>query len=240
MLDLSRLSPEQRNAVLAPPGPLALIAGPGSGKTTVLVARIASLIALGQVTPATVLALTFSRVAVRTLRTRLQGLLGDQAAPIDVQTFHALGLRIIRQWSDELGFGPLPPVVYGEGDVRELLHEAIAAVGFDRGERSLHELTQRLARRRLEPEGPGEWDSLGELADAYENLLLRRNAVDYPAMLGVVQNQDSYAQGVAAQRPFYFDHIAELTDRAFDEFAKLTGRRYARGRKVFRISRAAL
>jgi len=52
--------------------------------------------------------------------------------------------------------------------------------------------------------------------------------LDYPAMLGVVQNQDSYAQGVAAQRPFYFDHIADLTDRAFNEFAALTGRRYAR------------
>ena len=52
--------------------------------------------------------------------------------------------------------------------------------------------------------------------------------LDYPAMLGVVQNQDSYAQGVAAQRPFYFDHIAELSDQAFAEFAKLTGRHYAR------------
>ncbi len=52
--------------------------------------------------------------------------------------------------------------------------------------------------------------------------------LDYPAMLGVVQNQDSYAQGVAAQRPFYFDHIKELTDRAFAEFAALTGRQYAR------------
>ncbi|MBW7933563.1 MAG: 2-oxoacid:acceptor oxidoreductase family protein, partial [Gemmatimonadaceae bacterium] len=52
--------------------------------------------------------------------------------------------------------------------------------------------------------------------------------LDYPAMLGVVQNQDSYAQGVAAQRPFYFDHIAELSDQAFAEFAKLTGRKYAR------------
>ena len=52
--------------------------------------------------------------------------------------------------------------------------------------------------------------------------------VDHPAMLGVVQNQDSYAQGVAAQRPFYFDHIAALTDQAMREFADLTGRRYAR------------
>ncbi|MDQ8154697.1 MAG: 2-oxoacid:acceptor oxidoreductase family protein [Gemmatimonadota bacterium] len=52
--------------------------------------------------------------------------------------------------------------------------------------------------------------------------------LDYPAMLGVVQNQDSYAQGVAAQRPFYFDHIAALTDQAFAEYAALTGRKYAR------------
>lgn len=52
--------------------------------------------------------------------------------------------------------------------------------------------------------------------------------LDYPAMLGVVQNQDSYMQGVAAQRPFYFDHIAGLTDRAMNEFAALTGRQYER------------
>ncbi|MEZ4411742.1 MAG: 2-oxoacid:acceptor oxidoreductase family protein, partial [Gemmatimonadales bacterium] len=52
--------------------------------------------------------------------------------------------------------------------------------------------------------------------------------LDYPAMLGVVQNQESYAQGVAAQRPFYFDHILGLTDQAMEEYAALTGRRYAR------------
>ena len=51
---------------------------------------------------------------------------------------------------------------------------------------------------------------------------------DYPAMIGTVQNQDSYAQGVAAQRPFYFDHVADLTDRAMEEYYQLTGRRYAR------------
>jgi pyruvate-ferredoxin/flavodoxin oxidoreductase len=51
---------------------------------------------------------------------------------------------------------------------------------------------------------------------------------DYPASLGVVQNQESYAQGVAAQRPFYFDHIAALADRAFEEYEALTGRAYGR------------
>ena len=52
--------------------------------------------------------------------------------------------------------------------------------------------------------------------------------LDYPALLGSVQNQDAYMQGVAAQRPFYFDHVRELTDRAMAEYAQLTGRRYER------------
>jgi pyruvate-ferredoxin/flavodoxin oxidoreductase len=52
--------------------------------------------------------------------------------------------------------------------------------------------------------------------------------LDYPAMLGTVQNQDSYMQGVASQRPFYFDHVVEFTDQAMEEYYRLTGRRYAR------------
>lgn len=52
--------------------------------------------------------------------------------------------------------------------------------------------------------------------------------VDNPLMAGIVQNQDSYMQSVAAQRPFFFDHIQALTDQAFEEFYELTGRKYAR------------
>lgn len=52
--------------------------------------------------------------------------------------------------------------------------------------------------------------------------------VDNPLMAGIVQNQDAYMQSVAAQRPFFFDHIKELTDRSFKEYADLTGRTYAR------------
>ena len=52
--------------------------------------------------------------------------------------------------------------------------------------------------------------------------------VDNPVMAGVVQNQDSYMQSVAAQRPFFFDHLTELTDQAMAEFYELTGRRYTR------------
>ncbi len=52
--------------------------------------------------------------------------------------------------------------------------------------------------------------------------------LDYPALLGSLQGRDSYAQAVAAQRPFYLDHLAELADQAFREFAALSGRGYAR------------
>lgn len=52
--------------------------------------------------------------------------------------------------------------------------------------------------------------------------------VDNPVMAGIVQNQDSYMQSVAAQRPYFFDHIKELTEQAFEEYYELTGRRYER------------
>jgi pyruvate-ferredoxin/flavodoxin oxidoreductase len=52
--------------------------------------------------------------------------------------------------------------------------------------------------------------------------------VDNPLMAGLVQNQDAYMQSVAAQRPFFFDHVQPLTDRAFKEFEELTGRHHAR------------
>ncbi len=52
--------------------------------------------------------------------------------------------------------------------------------------------------------------------------------VDNPVMMGTVQNQDAYMQSVAAQRPYFFDHIAGITDKAMDEFYELTGRRYNR------------
>ena len=52
--------------------------------------------------------------------------------------------------------------------------------------------------------------------------------VDNPVLAGAVQNQDSYMQSVAAQRPFFFEPIRELMDQSFEEFYQLTGRRYSR------------
>ncbi len=52
--------------------------------------------------------------------------------------------------------------------------------------------------------------------------------VDNPMMSGGVANQDAYMQAVAAQRPYFFQHIKEIAERCMDEFHALTGRRYHR------------
>ncbi len=103
-------------------------------------------------------------------------------------------------------------------------------------------LTSHVIESFMQPERELIKEYLGDPADIIDSPTGAQRAVfgkrrrripelynfDYPAMLGTVQNQEAYAQGVAAQRPFYFDHIADLTDQAFDEFEALSGRKYRR------------
>ena len=103
-------------------------------------------------------------------------------------------------------------------------------------------LTSHVIESFYEPERELVKEYLGDPADIIDSPTGAQRAVfgkqrrripelynfDYPAMLGTVQNQEAYAQGVAAQRPFYFDHIADLTDQAMEEYAELTGRKYER------------
>ena len=80
MLDLSRLNPEQREAVTTTEGPLLVVAGPGSGKTAVIAARVAYIIDQGLARPSEVLAVTFTNKAGRELKRRLASVLGESAA----------------------------------------------------------------------------------------------------------------------------------------------------------------
>lgn len=186
MLDLSRLSPAQREAVVAGDGPMLIVAGPGSGKTTVLAARIAYLVAARQIAPSSVLAIAFATKATRELRARLSSLLGSQGRGVDVTTFHAFGLRIVRQWSEELGFGPGPIAVYGDGESRALLREVADERGYDLERWPLAEMATTLERHRLGGGTPTAIaGQVAVLAEEYEALLRRRGAVDYPAMLAL-------------------------------------------------------
>ena len=98
---LARLAPDQRDAAVAPPGPILCVAPAGSGKTTTLVARVAWLIASGAAAAGEVAAITFNKRAAEELRERLAGALaplGIDASGdvVRVRTFHALGLEILR------------------------------------------------------------------------------------------------------------------------------------------------
>ena len=108
-MDLGRFTPQQCAAITAGEGPLSILAGPGSGKTTTLAARIAYLVIDRSVPPTSILAITFTTAAAAALRRRLESVLGGAATQVDIRTFHSFGLRVIRSWSEELGFGHLPP-----------------------------------------------------------------------------------------------------------------------------------
>jgi DNA helicase-2/ATP-dependent DNA helicase PcrA len=130
-LDIRHFSPSQREVVEAGDGPLSILAGPGSGKTTVLAGRIAYLVEQRGVAATTILAITFATAAAATLRQRLAGVLGDAAQDLTITTFHALGLRLIKQWSGELGFRGGVPAVYGRDDARLLLREVASGFGLE-------------------------------------------------------------------------------------------------------------
>ncbi|MBT8226193.1 MAG: UvrD-helicase domain-containing protein [Dactylosporangium sp.] len=102
---LDRLDALQRVAASAPGGPLLIVAGPGTGKTRTLTHRIAYLCAELGVYPEECLAITFTRRAAEELRERLDGLLGPVADDVTVTTFHALGLRLLRENATAAGLG---------------------------------------------------------------------------------------------------------------------------------------
>src|SRR5262252_6375301 len=124
-------SPSQSGIVEAENGPLGDLAGARSSQTTVLAGRIAYLVEQRGVPPASIMAITFTTTAAATLRGRLAAVLGAAAGELTITTFHALGLRLIKQWSRELGFGDFVPAVYGRDEAGALLRESATEFGLE-------------------------------------------------------------------------------------------------------------
>ena len=103
---LDRLNPEQAQAARHFEGALLVLAGAGSGKTSVLTARIAHLIDEFGVAPESILALTFTNKAAGEMRERVRALLGREPAGMWIGTFHAIGARMLRRDAGRLGWTP--------------------------------------------------------------------------------------------------------------------------------------
>jgi DNA helicase II / ATP-dependent DNA helicase PcrA len=102
-VDLSDLNPEQLQAVLHNEGPMLVVAGAGTGKTSVISHRIARLVLEGVAKPGQVLALTFTDKAAGEMQHRLDGLLGWKAHEVLAMTFNAFGQQLISRFGNHVG-----------------------------------------------------------------------------------------------------------------------------------------
>src|ERR671939_1659190 len=128
---LEGLNPHQREAVSHVKGPLLILAGPGSGKTRVIVHRVAYLVELENVHPYNLLAVTFTNKAARELRERLDALVGGQLARgLSVGTFHALCARWLRREIHHLGRDP-GFAIYDDNDQVDLVKQVLRELEID-------------------------------------------------------------------------------------------------------------
>jgi DNA helicase II / ATP-dependent DNA helicase PcrA len=125
----AELNPQQLAAVTAPPGPLLVIAGAGSGKTRTLTYRVAYLLENG-VDARNILLLTFTNKAARQMLDRVSNLLPVDAAGIWGGTFHSIGNRMLRRHGSALGYSSGFTIMDRE-DQKDLIATVVASSGID-------------------------------------------------------------------------------------------------------------
>ncbi|MEM9416798.1 MAG: UvrD-helicase domain-containing protein [Bacteroidota bacterium] len=129
-MDLSHLNKVQQQAVTHTEGPYMVIAGAGSGKTSVLTHRIAYLLEEKQVAPFNILALTFTNKAAQEMRQRIEKMVGPAAKSLWLGTFHSIFVRILRQEAHLLGY-PNNFTIYDTADSKSLLKAIIKEMNLD-------------------------------------------------------------------------------------------------------------
>ena len=180
------LNPEQERAVRTTEGPLLILAGAGTGKTRVITARVAFLIAQG-VDPACILAVTFTNKAAKEMRERLAKLIApEQAKLVTMSTFHALCVRVLRQDIDKLGY-KRNFSIYDEGDTTGLIAKIITrtAAKDEKLETNVAKSLISKAKGNAWTEvTPGQEQSLaGAVFAKYQQELKTMNAVDFDDLL---------------------------------------------------------
>ncbi|PRB15973.1 ATP-dependent helicase [Microbacterium sp. MYb62] len=191
---LAGLNPQQLEAVTYRGPALLIVAGAGSGKTSVLTRRIASLLRGREAWPSQILAITFTNKAAGEMRERVEGLIGDAARGMWISTFHSACVRILRREAQQFGYTK-SFTIYDSGDSRALLkrlvkeHEADAygltpASVQSRISKLKNELSDAESyARQANMSDPAERVFVEVFAD-YQRQLQKANAFDFDDLIG--------------------------------------------------------
>ena len=130
-LILSELNDQQQVAVTQTDGPVMVLAGAGSGKTRVLTYRIAYMLAVKNISPYRILALTFTNKAAAEMRERIIQLVGGELAKaVTMGTFHSVFYRILRAEAEKVGFSN-NITIYDTDDAKSLIKSIVKEMGLD-------------------------------------------------------------------------------------------------------------
>ncbi len=130
---LDSLNLRQREAVTTAQGPVLVLAGAGSGKTRVIIHRIAHLIQTLGKPPGSILGVTFTNKSAGEMQERLREMLGEASRGVHLSTFHSLGMSLLRKSIKHLGYRP-NFVIYDTQDQRGLLKSLLEEHDFGNDE----------------------------------------------------------------------------------------------------------
>ncbi|OGG51230.1 MAG: hypothetical protein A3F84_17920 [Candidatus Handelsmanbacteria bacterium RIFCSPLOWO2_12_FULL_64_10] len=188
---LDGLNPAQREAVETVEGPVLILAGAGSGKTRALTHRIAYLIEVKGVNPASVLALTFTNKAAGEMKERVERLLGRSSRGMWVGTFHAICARILRMEAERIGFDR-NFAIYDSDDQLTLVRRAIADLEVSDRQYPPARVRGRISRAKNGMVGPAEFarsagnvyeQTVARVYQHYQRELRRNNALDFDDLI---------------------------------------------------------
>jgi DNA helicase-2/ATP-dependent DNA helicase PcrA len=189
--NLDDLNPAQRDAVTTTQGPLLVLAGAGSGKTRVLTHRIAHLVHDLGVSPAEILAITFTNKAAGEMRSRLETLVGPAARAMWVMTFHAFCVRLLRADGGRLGY-TRSFTIYDEDDARRLMASILTDLDLDPKQHPVRGLVSRISSAKNALIGPAEYAEraavppekvTAKVYPIYQERLRAANAMDFDDLL---------------------------------------------------------
>ena len=205
-----QLTASQKDAVESASAKIAVIAGPGSGKTRVLTERICHLVQEKQQDPRRILAISFSSKAAGEVAKRLKSRLGNAAYLVTVKTFHSFGLGLIRSNFDLLRFREDVEIISQSGRyqlLRRLMQEEVKRHGYSRTVTldKIQETAQVISRMK----GGYEEGNIHyrRLYDRYNEELHRSNQVDFDDMILLARKLLTENEEIRNAMQKKYDHV---------------------------------